>query len=84
MKAESKYNVAAESFLTKAIGSSITPASKGAAGPTAAGSTAAVGATVAAPSFTVAAVLVTGHILKFVLEAKVEILGPDCSYITFE
>ena len=70
MKAESKDNVAAESFLTKAIGSSITPASKGAAGPTAAGSTAAAGAIVAAPSFTVAAVLVTGHILKFVQEAK--------------
>ena len=70
MKAESKDNVAAESFLTKAIGSSITPASKGAAGPTAAGSTAAAGAIVAAPNFTVAAVLVTGHILKFVLEAK--------------
>ena len=67
MKAESKYNVAAESFLTKAIGSSITPASKGAAGPTAAATAAA---TVAAPSFTVATVLVTGHILKFVLEAK--------------
>ena len=70
MKAESKDNVAAESFLTKAIGSSITPASKGAAGPTAAGSTAAAGAIVAAPNFTVAAVLVTGHILKFVQEAK--------------
>ena len=70
MKAESKYNVAAESFLTKAIGSSITPASKGAAGPTAAGSPAVVGATIAGHSFTVAAVLVTGHILKFVLEAK--------------
>ena len=70
MKAESKYNVAAESFLTKAIGSSITPASKGAAGPIAAGSTAAFGATVAAPSFTVATVLVTSHILKFVLAAK--------------
>ena len=70
MKAESKYNVAAESFLTKAIGSSITPASKGAAGPTAAGSPAFVGATVAGHSFTVAAVLVTGHILKFVQEAK--------------
>ena len=66
MKAESKDNVAAESFLTKAIGSSITPV----AGPTAAGSTAAAGAIVAAPSFTVATVLVTGHILKFVQEAK--------------
>ena len=85
MQAESKDNVKAESFLTKAIGASITPASKGASkgvikalaptteSATVVGATAAaapaVGATVAAP-IVGAAVLVTGHILKFVVEAK--------------
>ena len=56
LKAESKDNVAATSFLTKAIDVSITPASKALG--------AACGTIVAAP------VKVTGQILKLVVEAK--------------
>ena len=72
MKAESKDNVAAESFLTKAIGSSITPASKGASkafSPESIVSAPVVGAVAVAPVVG-AAVAVTGHILKYVVEAK--------------
>ena len=71
LKAKSKDNVAAESFLTKAIGASIKPASKGAskAFKTTIVSAPLVGAVAVAPVVG-AAVVVTGHILKFVVEAK--------------
>ena len=62
MKAGSKDNVAAESFLTKAIGASITPASKALSS--------ACKATIVSAPVVGAAVVVTGHILKFVVEAK--------------
>ena len=75
LKAESKDNVAAESFLTKAIGASIKPASKEASQAySCAGETASVIPLlvegVAVAPVVGAAVAVTGHILKFVLEAK--------------
>ena len=70
LKAASKDNVAAESFLTKAIGASITPASKGVSKATTNVSAPVVGATVAVAPVVGAAVAVTGHILKYVVEAK--------------
>ena len=66
LKAESKDNVKAESFLTKAIGASITPASKGISNVSAP----VVGATVAVAPVVGATVAVTSHILKYVVEAK--------------
>ena len=72
LKAASKDNVAAESFLTKAIGASIKPASKGVSNACKTSNVIVpvVGATVAVAPVVGAAVAVTGHILKYVVEAK--------------